>query len=349
MRVDAEPAVRDRRAVRLRRAHRRRRGRQQRRTSAPGDRVAVFGLGGVGLAALLGARAGRRGDDRRGRRRPREARARRGARRDARRPGRARTPSTRCARSPAAAPTSAIETVGSERVLAQAYAATRPRRDHGHRRPAAPRADARDPRGQPRRRGAHAARLLPRLVRARARPAALHRALQGGPAAGRPAADPPHRRSTRSTRASTASRAARPCGRPSSSDGLARALTAARGGSPRRRPARGQQPERGVQHEAHPRAAPRGQHLRRSAVDRRQPEPSRARAAPDPGTAERPGVLREAGLSALQVWQAFAEAQGRGRGDVDMAIAFTDLEDFSEFALGRATTRRSSCCATSAG
>jgi adenylate cyclase len=50
-------------------------------------------------------------------------------------------------------------------------------------------------------------------------------------------------------------------------------------------------------------------------------------------TAERPGVLREAGLSALQVWQAFAEAQGRGRGDVDMAIAFTDLEDFSEFAL----------------
>jgi adenylate cyclase len=50
-------------------------------------------------------------------------------------------------------------------------------------------------------------------------------------------------------------------------------------------------------------------------------------------TAERPGVLREAGLSALQVWQAFAESQGRGRGDVDLAIAFTDLEDFSSFAL----------------
>ena len=50
-------------------------------------------------------------------------------------------------------------------------------------------------------------------------------------------------------------------------------------------------------------------------------------------TAERPGVLREAGLSALQVWQAFAEAQGRGKGDVDMAIVFTDLEDFSSFAL----------------
>src|SRR5919106_5187881 len=28
-------------------------------------------------------------------------------------------------------------------------------------------------------------------------------------------------------------------------------------------------------------------------------------------TAERPGLLREAGLSALQVWQAVSEAQGR--------------------------------------
>src|SRR3954469_10258343 len=28
---------------------------------------------------------------------------------------------------------------------------------------------------------------------------------------------------------------------------------------------------------------------------------------------ERPGVLREAGLSALQVWQAMSEAQGRGK------------------------------------
>jgi adenylate cyclase len=44
-------------------------------------------------------------------------------------------------------------------------------------------------------------------------------------------------------------------------------------------------------------------------------------------------VLREVGLSALQVWQAAAEAQGRGRGDVELAIAFTDLEDFSSYAL----------------
>jgi adenylate cyclase len=50
-------------------------------------------------------------------------------------------------------------------------------------------------------------------------------------------------------------------------------------------------------------------------------------------TARRPGVLREAGLSALQVWQAISEAQGRGRGDRELAIAFTDLVDFSEWAL----------------
>jgi adenylate cyclase len=50
-------------------------------------------------------------------------------------------------------------------------------------------------------------------------------------------------------------------------------------------------------------------------------------------TAERPGVLRETGLSALQVWQALSEAQGRGRGTDDVAIVFTDLVDFSEWAL----------------
>jgi adenylate cyclase len=50
-------------------------------------------------------------------------------------------------------------------------------------------------------------------------------------------------------------------------------------------------------------------------------------------TAERPGVLREAGLTALQVWQAVSEAQGRGHGEERMAIVFTDLVDFSDFAL----------------
>src|SRR4051794_39606279 len=49
--------------------------------------------------------------------------------------------------------------------------------------------------------------------------------------------------------------------------------------------------------------------------------------------AERPSATRELGLGALQVWQALSEAQGRGRGDVDVAILFTDLVEFSSWAL----------------
>ena len=63
---------------------------------------------------------------------------------------------------------------------------------------------------------------------------------------------------------------------------------------------------------------------------------------------DRPGVLGEAGLGALQVWQSISEAQGRGRGKADLAIAFTDLVDFSNWALKAGTRPRSSCCATSA-
>ena len=48
---------------------------------------------------------------------------------------------------------------------------------------------------------------------------------------------------------------------------------------------------------------------------------------------EEPGVLGELGLTALQAWQSLAEAQGRGRGDVDVAILFTDLVGFSSWAL----------------
>jgi class 3 adenylate cyclase len=50
-------------------------------------------------------------------------------------------------------------------------------------------------------------------------------------------------------------------------------------------------------------------------------------------SSERPGVLGEAGLGALQVWQSISEAQGRGRGKTELAIAFTDLVDFSDWAL----------------
>ena len=38
-------------------------------------------------------------------------------------------------------------------------------------------------------------------------------------------------------------------------------------------------------------------------------------------------------LGALQVWQALSEAQGRGRGDREVAILFTDLVEFSSWAL----------------
>jgi adenylate cyclase len=50
-------------------------------------------------------------------------------------------------------------------------------------------------------------------------------------------------------------------------------------------------------------------------------------------TAQRPSAMREVGLSALQVWQALSEAQGRGRGDEEVAILFTDLVEFSSWAL----------------
>ena len=56
-------------------------------------------------------------------------------------------------------------------------------------------------------------------------------------------------------------------------------------------------------------------------------------------TQERPSAMREVGLSALQVWQALSESQGRGRGDRDLAILFTDLVDFSAWALEAGDTK----------
>jgi adenylate cyclase len=49
--------------------------------------------------------------------------------------------------------------------------------------------------------------------------------------------------------------------------------------------------------------------------------------------AEEPGVTGELGAAVLQSWQRLAEAQGRGRGEVDVAVLFTDLVSFSEWAL----------------
>ncbi len=51
------------------------------------------------------------------------------------------------------------------------------------------------------------------------------------------------------------------------------------------------------------------------------------------GGKDKESVAREAGLTAIQVWQSLSEAQGRGRGEVDVTILFTDLVDFSAWAL----------------
>jgi adenylate cyclase len=48
---------------------------------------------------------------------------------------------------------------------------------------------------------------------------------------------------------------------------------------------------------------------------------------------QRPSALREVGMGALQVWQSLSEAQGRGQGDTECAIVFTDLVDFSDWVL----------------
>ena len=48
---------------------------------------------------------------------------------------------------------------------------------------------------------------------------------------------------------------------------------------------------------------------------------------------ERPSALREVGMGALQVWQSLSEAQGRGQGDREVAIVFTDLVGFSDWVL----------------
>jgi adenylate cyclase len=48
---------------------------------------------------------------------------------------------------------------------------------------------------------------------------------------------------------------------------------------------------------------------------------------------ERPGFLKEAGLSALQVWEAVAESDGGKLADERLAIVFTDLVGFSDWAL----------------
>jgi class 3 adenylate cyclase len=49
-------------------------------------------------------------------------------------------------------------------------------------------------------------------------------------------------------------------------------------------------------------------------------------------------VSRELGLAGLQIWQSVSEAAGRGRGDLEMALLFTDLVGFSSWALEKGDT-----------
>jgi adenylate cyclase len=48
---------------------------------------------------------------------------------------------------------------------------------------------------------------------------------------------------------------------------------------------------------------------------------------------EGPSAMREIGKGALQAWQALSDAQRRRRGNADVAILFTDLVGFSDWAL----------------
>ncbi len=48
---------------------------------------------------------------------------------------------------------------------------------------------------------------------------------------------------------------------------------------------------------------------------------------------DRESVVQEVGLAGLQVWQSLSEAAGRGRGDMELALPFTDLVGFSSWAL----------------
>jgi adenylate cyclase len=48
---------------------------------------------------------------------------------------------------------------------------------------------------------------------------------------------------------------------------------------------------------------------------------------------EQPRASKELGLGALQVWQSFLERTGRGQGDRELTLVFTDLVGFSSWAV----------------
>jgi adenylate cyclase len=48
---------------------------------------------------------------------------------------------------------------------------------------------------------------------------------------------------------------------------------------------------------------------------------------------ERESLVQELGMAGLQLWQSLSEAAGRGRGDLEIGLLFTDLVGFSSWAL----------------
>ena len=48
---------------------------------------------------------------------------------------------------------------------------------------------------------------------------------------------------------------------------------------------------------------------------------------------ERDSVAQELSMAGLQLWQSISEAAGRGRGEIPLAVLFTDLVGFSKWAL----------------
>ncbi|WP_312030326.1 adenylate/guanylate cyclase domain-containing protein [Actinomycetospora sp. TBRC 11914] len=50
-------------------------------------------------------------------------------------------------------------------------------------------------------------------------------------------------------------------------------------------------------------------------------------------TGDRPGVTRELGLGGVQVWQSVLERFGRGGGEHELVLVFTDLVEFSRWSL----------------
>src|SRR6202035_3213866 len=53
---------------------------------------------------------------------------------------------------------------------------------------------------------------------------------------------------------------------------------------------------------------------------------------------ERESALGELSLTGLQLWQSLSERVGRGRGDEELALLFTDLVDFSQWVLAAGDT-----------